>query len=226
MSNEQSAERPPLRVLLCDDHSLIRHALRTILSTDSSCEVIGESATVEEAAKVLQRQTVDIVLLDMYLPDKSGVELLSDERVNLSTTHILFVSMCEDERRVKLALSSGARGYLVKDCSSREVLDAVHAVAEGRYYVSPRLTRLQIHHPILPGTLTTPSEDPLSRLSKREREIFYSLARGIANRYIAKELCISTRTVETHRARVLQKLGCKSTVELIRYAVRNRLIEA
>lgn len=218
---------PPLNdccsIVLVDDHAIVRHAIKTILEGAGHYQVVGESDSCAGGLKLVQDLSPEIAIVDLGLPGKSGLELLMDlKQLNLRTK-VVVVTMYEDEQRFTHALHAGALAYLPKNLPPQEFLTALQKVRTGERYVPARLAHLE---KALGETNSESSSDPLARLSKREREIFFFLAEGLPNRTIAKKLFISPRTVETHRARVLKKFGFLSTAELIRFALRNHLLSA
>ena len=215
----------PARILLVDDHTIVRHAVRTILDASGRYQVIGEAGTADEAIETARNGKPQFVLVDLGLPGKSGIEFIFELHQEGSAARILILTMHEDEARVRQAFDAGARGYLLKSSSSAELLEALDTVADGGIYLAPRFAHLkgEVLAREAKGPPTSPT-DPLGLLSRREREVFYLLADGMPNRLIARKLFISPRTVETHRARVIRKLGFQSTAELIRFAIRNNLL--
>ncbi|MCO6430258.1 MAG: response regulator transcription factor [Deltaproteobacteria bacterium] len=212
-------------VLLADDHEIVRHAVKTILENDPAYTVIAESDASEETVELLKKHSPDLLLLDLALSDRSGLEVLRTLKdLNLKTIPIVF-SMYEDEQKIVSAIIGGAKGYLPKTSRPSEILQAISAVRAGKIFLPQRfnhlLEEIEQNAAIKDGC---PSHDPLYKLSKREREVFFLLVEGHPNRVIAKRLFVSPRTVETHRARLIKKLGLSSTAELIRYAIKHSLI--
>lgn len=220
-----SDAREKFQVVLVDDHSIVRHALRTILEEDGGYEVIGEAATCEQTLEILSKSEPDFVILDLALPGKSGFETLIETKKRGLVGEVVILTMYEDDAKVVQCITAGAKAYLNKNASSGEFLRALEVVRSGETYLPVRFKHLEREIASGKSSLSsTDNGDPLSKLSKREREVFYLLAEGMPNRVIAKRLFISPRTVETHRARVIKKLGFSSTADLIRYAIRNNLL--
>lgn len=217
--NDQISE---VKVLLADDHSIVRHAIRTIIETVKGYNIVGEAENADRTIQLVQELKPDLLILDLGLPGKSGLEAIYELKQHQSPVKIIVLTMYEEEEKVRQALAAGASAYLLKNSSSREFLDALDAVRRGEIFLSKRFEHLKdtVGTDRLPDT----SNDPLHKLSQREREVFYMLADGMPNRVIAKKLFISSRTVETHRARVIKKLGFNSTADLIRFAIRNNLL--
>lgn len=208
------------RVVIVDDHNLIRHAVRTILENTQGFSVAGEALNGDDAIQLLQRERPEIVLLDIGLPGKSGLEILKQLKATNTASKVIVLSMHEDSKHLSQALSNGASGYLTKTTTARQLVDSLKRVQAGEVVVAPELE----------ATLksldqsATSNGDALKPLSPRERELFMVFAEGHPNRVIAKKFFISPRTVETHRARVIKKLGLKSNADLIKFAIRHELV--
>jgi len=204
------------RVLICDDHGLVRAGLRRLLEAASglAATVVAEAGTAAEAIERTRAEQPDVVLLDLVLPDSSGIEAIPDLLTASPTTRILIISMQDDVTYVRRAFAAGASGYLLKEAADIDLVQAVQEVAAGRRYVHPLLgARLAATEA---GTRDQTSED---RLSQREHEVLQLLALGHTNQEIARLLCISVRTAETHRAHIMQKLGLSTRAEIVRYAL-------
>jgi two-component system, NarL family, response regulator NreC len=216
----------PSRVLLADDHSIVRHAVRTILESSKNYTVVGEAENSEQIVKLLEELRPDLLILDLGLPGKSGLETIFEVRQKQLPVKIVVLTMYEEENKVIQTIAAGASAFLLKSTTPSEFIDALDKVSGGVIYLPRRFDYLREtinnHSQQEEGSIGGGS-DPLSKLSQREREVFYMLAEGLPNRTIAKKLFISARTVETHRARVIKKLGFNSTADLIRYALRNNL---
>jgi two-component system response regulator NreC len=204
--------RIPIRVLLCDDHALIRSGLRLLLESEPDIHVVGEAANVEEAIERVREQLSDVLLLDVVLPGRSGLDAIPDLLATAPELKILMLSMQDDPSYARQAFSAGASGYLLKDAADLDLVQAIHEVAAGHRYV----------HPVLGAKLAQAAAgaslepDPLS---EREHGVLKLLALGHTNHEIARMLFISIRTAETHRARIMQKLGLTTRAEIVRYAL-------
>jgi DNA-binding NarL/FixJ family response regulator len=215
----------PVRVFLADDHSIVRHAIRTILEGTKSYTVVGEGEDADQTIRLVSTLAPEILVLDLGLPGKTGIETIYEIKQKQIDVKIMVLTMYEEETRVLQTLSAGARAYLLKSTAPSEFIHAMDEVRDGRIFLPRRFEYLKDGlQSNGNGGLTENGTDPLSKLSQREREVFYMLAEGLPNRTIAKKLFISARTVETHRARVIKKLGFNSTADLIRYALRNNLL--
>lgn len=208
------------RILIADDHQLVRSGLRQLLEAEDDLEVGGEAATSAEVLRLLQDGVWALVLLDVALPDRSGVDTLRLIRQHLGTLPVLMVSGFPEEQYAINLLRAGANGYVRKDAESIEILRAIRIAVQGRRYASAAVTEL------LATRLDADSDRPMhSDLSEREFQVLCKLAGGTSVSEIADELFISVKTVSTYRSRLLEKLRLKSNAELTYYAVRNGLIQ-
>lgn len=208
------------RILIADDHQLVRSGLRQLLEAEDDLEVGGEAATSAEVLRLLQDGIWALVLLDVALPDRSGVDTLRLIRQHVGTLPVLMVSGFPEEQYAINLLRAGANGYVRKDAESSEILRAIRIAVQGRRYASAAVTEL------LATRLDADSDRPMhSDLSEREFQVLCKLAAGTSVSEIADELFISVKTVSTYRSRLLEKLRLKSNAELTYYAVRNGLIQ-
>jgi DNA-binding NarL/FixJ family response regulator len=209
-----------IRVLVVDDHAVVRSGLRRVVDAEKDMETVGEAASAERAVFEALEHKPDVVLLDVVMPGKSGIEGLPALLQASPETKVLVLSMQDDPQYVREAFEAGASGYVLKEAADTEVVGAVRAVAAGERYV----------HPTLGARLVAAEAEERKRaeadpLSEREREVLALLALGHTNQEIAALLYISVRTAETHRAHIMQKLGLASRAELVRYALDHGLIE-
>jgi DNA-binding NarL/FixJ family response regulator len=211
----------PIRVALCDDHAVVRGGLRRILAEDAGLEVVGEAATAEEAVALAKAERPDVFVMDLGLPDVSGIEATRRIMATSPKTAILVLTVHDDVAYLRKAFDAGARGYLVKDAADVELVLAVHQVAAGEEYVHPRLGAALLSS----GTAGPRAAGPGGELSDRELAVLRLVALGYTNAEIAAELYVSVRTVETHRAHVQQKLGIRARAELVRYARDHGLLD-
>ncbi|HEY7538269.1 MAG TPA: response regulator transcription factor [Gaiellaceae bacterium] len=206
--------RNAIRVLICDDHALVRAGLRLLLEAESELEVVGEAADAQEALDAVRSVQPDVLLLDLMLPGRNGLDAIPDLLAAAPETRILVLSMQDDPSYVRHAFAAGVSGYLVKEAADAELVQAIHEVAGGHRYVHPSLgARLAAPEP---GQGARSGRDPLS---EREHEVLRLLALGHTNHEIAELLAISMRTAESHRARLMQKLGLSTRAEIVRYAL-------
>jgi two-component system, NarL family, response regulator NreC len=222
MSAAAKAKSVPDRisVLIVDDHTLVRSGLRLLLEAEEGLVVEDEAADAEQAIRLARLHKPDVVLLDVVLPGRSGIEAAPEILAAAPHARILVLSMQDDPSYVRQAFAAGASGYLLKEAADDELVQAVREVAGGSRYV----------HPALGARLAAAEAEARARaeadpLSEREREVLRLLALGHTNQEIAKLLFISVRTAETHRAHVMQKLRLSTRAELVRYAIRQGLLE-
>ena len=206
-----------LKVLIVDDHAVVRTGLRLLLDTQPDMETVGEAGNVDEAIAETRALDPDLVLLDLTMPGKPGLTAMPELLREHPDLKVMILSMEDDPRYVREAFAAGARGYLLKEAVANEVVGAIREVAAGGRYVHPELgARLIDTEP----SAESPHDDPLS---DREREVLTLLALGHTNHEIAKQLFISVRTAEAHRAHIMKKLNLASRAELVRYAIANGL---
>jgi DNA-binding NarL/FixJ family response regulator len=210
-----------IRVLVVDDHAVVRSGLRRLLDAEPDIETVGEAANADRAVFEAIELQPDVVLMDLVMPVKGGIEGMPAVLQAVPTTKVLVLSMQDDPRYVHEAFDAGASGYVLKEAADTEVVAAVRAVAAGERYL----------HPALGARLIQAESEERRRaeadpLSDREREVLRLLALGHTNQEIAKILFISVRTAETHRAHVMQKLGLSTRAELVRHALAEGLLDA
>ena len=208
------------RVLLADDHAVVRAGIRDFLAADHNIREIGEAATGRETLDQLRASTWDLVVLDINMPDRSGVDILRQIRATHPGTRVLVLSAFPERQYAVNVLRAGASGYLSKESAPDELLKAVRTVMAGRRYVSAALAELLVSD--LDGD---PNEPLHSKLSEREFQILCKLAAGRSVSEIAAELCISVKTVSTYRSRLLEKMNFRTNADLTSYSLRNGLIQ-
>jgi two-component system response regulator NreC len=207
-------------VLIVDDHAVVRTGLRRVLDTQNDVECVGEAANADEAIREARRERPDVIVLDVVMPGKSGIEATPSILEAAPEARVLVLSMQDDPSYVREAFAAGAMGYVLKEAAESEVVQAVREVAGGGRYVHPSLgARLAVSEA---EARARAEADPLS---DREREVLRLLALGHTNQEIAKLLYISVRTAETHRAHIMQKLRLSTRAELVRYAIANALLD-
>jgi two-component system, NarL family, response regulator NreC len=210
-----------IRVLVVDDHAVVRAGLCRVLDAEDDIEVVGEAETGERAIFEAIESKPDVIVMDVVMPGKSGIEATPEVLRAVPTTKVLVLSMQDDPRYVRAAFEAGARGYVLKEAADTEVVGAVRSVAAGERYVHPALGARLVAAEV--DERRRVDEDPLS---DREREVLRLLALGHTNQEIAEMLFISVRTAETHRAHIMRKLGLSSRAELVRYALEQDLLDS
>jgi two-component system response regulator NreC len=210
-----------IRVLVVDDHAVVRSGLRLLLESEEDIEVVGEAGDVREAVFEARSSSPDVVLMDVVMPDMSGIEGIPSVLKEAPEAKVLFLSMQDDPRYVREAFESGASGYVLKEAADTELVSAVREVARGGRYVHPTLgARLAV------AQVEEAARSEADPLSDREREVLRLLALGHTNQEIATMLFISVRTAETHRAHIMRKLRLSTRAELVRYAIEQGLLES
>ncbi len=228
-----AGENRLVRVLICDDHTLVRAGLRRLLDSFDGIEVVAEASTADEAVLRSRQVLPDIVLLDLSMPGRSGFDALAELRVVCPESAVVIMSMHDDALHVREALARGAIGFVVKDAAPAELEIAVRAAAAGRTFLSPQVSAPQLQGYRASRTGAAPSrtandgtskgghDGEVDHLPRRQREIFGALGAGRTTKQIAADLGISVKTVETHRARMMETLGCRNAGELLRVAMRH-----
>jgi DNA-binding NarL/FixJ family response regulator len=208
-----------IRILLADDHAVVRQGFRMILGAQPDMEIVGEAGNGREAVELAERLKPEVVVMDVSMPELNGIE--ATRRLAASTPHtrVLALSMHKDSVYVREILRAGARGYLLKDSVAADLVSAVRAVASGEGYLSP-----QVSNAVL-DDYRRHVTNPIDMLTSREREVLQMLAEGKTNKEIASVLNLSAYTVEAHRGRVMEKLNVHTIADLVRFAVRNGLVE-
>lgn len=208
-----------LRIAIVDDHQIVRAGFREMLADELGFEFPFEAASGEEALQGLRQHETDVLLLDLSLPGQSGVDVLRAARQRYDALRILVLSGFPEDRYALAMIRNGADGYLCKDCTREELINAIRTVAQGRRYLSPRTVEL-LAQELTGGGASAPHE----KLSDRELQVFLRLARGESVSDIAAVLNLSVKTVSTYRSRLLEKLDVSSNAELATYALRHGLI--
>jgi len=212
-----------IRVLLADDHHLVRQALRALLEKADGIEVVGEAEDGRQAAKLARRLNPDVAVLDVAMPILNGIQAAERIRRLRLPTRVVILSMHKDEALVRRALRSGAHGYLLKNAVSEELLLAIRAAVRDEIYLSPAISRTVVEDLLTAGAIAEPV-DAFNQLTQREREVLQLIAEGHTNSEIAKLLAISVKTVEKHRANLMSKLDVHDVAGLVRIAVKHKLI--
>jgi two-component system response regulator NreC len=217
VTEQKKTERKKTRVLVVDDHAVVRSGIRSLLAAEEDFEVVAEAANARDA--IFEALKPDVVLLDVVMPGESGIEALPKLKQEAPDAKVLVLSMQDDPQYVREAFAQGANGYVLKEAVDAEVVGALREIAAGGQYVHPALGARLVAADA--QARAAADADPLS---DREREVLRLLALGHTNQEIAKQLYISVRTAETHRAHIMQKLGLSTRAELVRHAIAHGLM--
>ena len=212
----------PIHILIADDHGVLRAGLRALLNAEPDLEVIAEASDGNDALRLASELRPDIVLLDISMPGPGGIEVTRRLKEALPELRVLILTAHEDESMLREAVQAGAAGYIIKRAVESELINAIHAVWRGDLYVHPAMTRALLRETSL---FPVSAEPAVESLTPREIEVLRLIAKGYTNGQVAKELNLSVRTVESHRANLMGKLELRSRVELVRYAMEHGLFE-
>lgn len=214
-----------IRVLLVDDHAVLRAGLRLLVDSQPDMMVVGEAGDGQEGIWLAAELKPDVVLMDIAMPNMDGIEAMRFLMEKTPESRVLFLSMYQDEEYLRKVLATGAAGYILKRAAGPELLAAIRAVDRGDVYLDPALTRMLVEDYLGRGLAQAPQEEPsTSILTPRELEVLRLVAQGHTNREIAELLVVSVKTVETHKANIMEKLGLRTRAELVRYALRRGLL--
>jgi two-component system, NarL family, response regulator NreC len=208
-----------IRILLADDHALVRQGFKMILAAQADMEIVGEAGNGREAVQLCEELRPDIVVMDVAMPELNGIEATRRLATALPHTRVIALSMHKDSVYVREILRAGARGYLLKDSPAGDLVSAVRSVASGESYLSPGVSNAVL------DDYRRHVTNPIDLLTTREREVLQMIAEGKTNKEIAGVLNLSVYTVDAHRGRIMEKLNLHSINELVRFAVRNGLID-
>jgi DNA-binding NarL/FixJ family response regulator len=214
-----------LRILVADDHDLLRRGVKTLLESHSGWEVCGEATTGREAVTKYEQLKPDVVILDIGMPDLNGLEAARRIRTASANSEILILSVHHSDQLIREIVDAGIRGYIVKSDSDRDLIIAVEALANHKPFFTTRVTEVILSRFSSGGPVKNVPELIRERLTAREREIVQLIAEGKSSKEVASSLGISIKTAETHRANVMRKLEIHTVSELVRYAVRNQIAE-
>jgi DNA-binding NarL/FixJ family response regulator len=210
-----------LRILIADDHELMRKGLRAVLQGQAGWEVVGEADDGRKTINMVRELKPDVVVLDISMPCLNGLEATRQIAKSNPQTRVLVLTMHESDPLIRQVLDAGARGYLLKTDAGRDLINAVDAVRRNKTFFTSRVSQM-----VLDGFLKTGSFPSGDRLTPRQREIVQLLAEGKSSKEVAVALSLSVKTAETHRANIMRKLDCHCISELVRYAIRNQIIDA
>ena len=209
-----------IRILVADDHTIMREGLKQLLANEADFVVVAEAADGNEVLKLVRASDFDVVLLDMSMPGKSGIELIKQVKTEKPRLRLLVLSMHQENQYAVRAIKAGASGYLTKDSATTQLVSAIRKVAAGGAFITA-----DVAEQLALGAMPNVAGLPHTALSDREYEVFQLLVSGVSVSDIADRLNVSVKTVSTHKARLMEKMGIGNQAELIRYALRHRLIE-
>ncbi len=209
-----------IRILLADDHAVLRAGLRALLAAQGDLEVVGEASDGAEAIRLTQALRPDVVVMDIGMPGVSGIDATARIKRDLPGAKVLILSMHDDRGYLRQVLRAGASGYVLKKAADTELLAAIRAAARGEVFLDPALAKALVEEVMEP----TPTAGGSPALSDREQDVLRLIAHGHTNQQVAERLCISVKSVETYKARLMEKLGLKGRAELVRYALQHGLL--
>lgn len=214
-----------IRIFLADDHAVLRAGLKALLNAEADMKVVGETSGEENCLETIISSNPDVVLLDINMPCCNGLDILSELRDQSPTICILMLTMHDDADYLRQVLASGGAGYVLKQAADTELLTAIRTVYNGGVFLHPEHTKILLEGSLPQTTPSTPKDAPLARLSDREREVLRLIALGHSNKEIADMLHLSVKTVETYKARVMEKLNVKTRAALVRFALEQGLLD-
>ena len=218
------APRTRIRVLIVDDHTVLRQALRLLLESHEELDVLGDVSNGREAAAAAEKLLPDVVLMDVMMPGLNGLDATRQIRKRCPNTRVLILSGYEEDEQIIEALRAGANGYLVKESDIGELLLAIQSVARGNTYFSSSLSEREQTNDFLLRARNGDAKVGFDRLTDREREVLQLIAEGHSNQSVADQLVISVKTVEAHKTHIMSKLGARNRTDIIRYAIRRGII--
>jgi DNA-binding NarL/FixJ family response regulator len=217
---------PELKLLLADDHEIVRQGLRSMLEAQRDCVVVGEAADGRQAVAMTKELNPDIVILDIGMPSLNGLEATRQILKIRPQTKVLILTMHESDSVIREVLDAGARGYILKTDAGRDLVSAVESLRRNKTFFTSRVSQMILDGFLKGDARPRDSESDGIRLTPRQREIVQLLAEGKSSKEVAVALDLSVKTAETHRANIMRKLDCHSVSEVVRYAIRNKIIEA
>lgn len=215
-----------IRVVLADDHAVLRAGLRPLLNAEPDLEVIGEAANGHEAIDQVARLAPDVIIMDLTMPDMNGLDAIAEITSQHLDTKVLVLTMHADEQYIVQVIQSGAAGYVLKSAADTDLIHAIRQVAQGKTYLYPDAAHILVEYYRRQDVNRHKEEDSLSLLSEREREVLTYTARGFSSREIGEMLFISDKTVETYRRRLMEKLDLHHRSDIVQYALQKGLLEA
>jgi DNA-binding NarL/FixJ family response regulator len=217
---------PVLKVLIADDHEIVRQGMRSMLEAQRECQVVGEAADGRQAVTLTKELNPDVVILDIGMPTLNGLEATRQILKMRPQTKVLILTMHESDSVIREVLDAGARGYILKTDAGRDLVTAVDSLRRNKTFFTSRVSQMILDGFLKGDPRPQNSESGAVRLTPRQREIVQLLAEGKSSKEVAVALDLSVKTAETHRANIMRKLDCHSVSEVVRYAIRNKIIEA
>ncbi|MFO7868357.1 MAG: response regulator transcription factor [Bacteroidales bacterium] len=219
-------EKDTISIVLVDDHDIVRDGIRALLKNESRIHIIGESSNAQECMHIVEQNRPDIILMDINLPDITGIELTQRITETYPDISVVMLSMHMGSDFILNSIESGARGYVSKTISQEELIRAIYTVADGNEYYSDEVSEVLLKNYISQTKKTAQQPEQIEvNLTRREVEILTLFAQGLSNKEIAAQLFISVRTVESHKNNIMQKLNVKSSVDLVKYAIKHNMID-
>ena len=207
-----------LRIVVADDHPIVRDGIRSLIDAQEGMSVVGEAGDGAEALQVVAMLAPDVLVVDMSMPQLNGAQVTRRVRQNWPAVRVIALTVHDDRDYLAQLLNAGVSGYIVKRAASSELIRAIRTVMDGGVYLDPRVAGTVVNRFV--GDASEPSREPPGELSDREREVLKQVGRGFSNKEIAVQLAISVKTVETYKARILEKLGLRGRADMVRYALR------
>ncbi|MBI4552825.1 MAG: response regulator transcription factor [Candidatus Latescibacteria bacterium] len=214
-----------IRILLADDHAVLRAGLRLLLNAEPDMTVVGEAATGAEAVELAKSLHPDVVLMDLKMPGLGGVEATRYLKREVLHVKVLILTMHDDEGYLRQALRAGASGYVLKKAADTDLVAALRAVYRGETPIDPSMAKVLVEEYLEPGCRLNGLTEAKRKLTDREREVLTMLAQGFTNRQVADRLFVSVKTIETHRARIMEKLDFRTRAELVQYALQQGFLD-
>lgn len=208
-----------IKILIADDHAIVRHGLKQIITSDSQMMIVGEASNGNELLDLVRKTSVDVVVLDINMPGRNGLETLKDLKRDYPSLPVIILSMHPEDQYAVRVIKAGAASYMNKETAPDELITAIKRVYRGGKYISPQIAELLAYH-----IGSNHQAEPHKSLSDRELEVFYSLAGGKTVGQISEELNLSVKTISTYRTRILEKMNMTTNAELVRYAFEYRLL--
>jgi DNA-binding NarL/FixJ family response regulator len=215
-----------MQILIADDHELVRRGLRTVLESQPGWKVCGEAVNGRQAVELARQLDPDVIVLDVTMPELNGLEATRQIRKALPKAEVLILTIHESDQLVSEVLAAGAHGYILKADTSRLLVSAIESLAQHRPFFTGKVSEVVLSGYLNPGKVPKGATGPVHHLTPREREIVQLLAEGKTNKEVAVALGVSVKTVDAHRANTMHKLNLHSVTDLVRYAIRNAIIEA